>query len=233
VKPNQWGLPVCLGLIALSCAALAKEPILVQPSQFDPLTVLHSPPDAEATQAELAELHRSEASRTQAAFETAAAEAKNETVFLFRPVLGDGFTAEKLPVTAAFFAKVGNDESVYAGIAKDHWRRPRPGVVDAELHPCSEGRSFSYPSGHATRAYVLGIVLASILPDKRDAILGRAAEYAHFRIVCEVHYPSDIEAGQAVGTALASVMLSLPAVRQDLEAVRMEMLAAGYTTAQH
>lgn len=209
--------------------APAKEPLLVPASQFDARTILHTPPanDSEITAGELAELHRIEAGRTKAEFDKAAADGKDESVFLFRNVFGDGFAADRLPATAAFFAKVGNDEGFHAAIAKNQWRRPRPIAVDANIHPCGPGKSFSYPSGHATRAYVLGIVLASVVPAKRDAILERAADYARSRLICGVHYPSDVEAGRLVGTALAAVMLSSPRVQRELEPVRTELKAAG------
>ena len=219
-----------LGLVLIAAPIQAKDAILVQPSQFDARTVLHAPPadDSAQTKAELAKVHEIEAKRTQAEFDKAVADGKNETVFLFQPVFGDGFTAEKLPVTAAFFAKVGNDEGVFANVAKNTWKRPRPFLVDTTLHPCEHGKSFSYPSGHATRGYLLAVVLAAAVPEKRDAILDRAADYGRSRLVCGVHYRSDVEAGRTTGTALGAVMLSLPAVRTDLESVHAELAAAGF-----
>jgi acid phosphatase (class A) len=209
--------------------ALAKDPAFVPPSVFDARTVLHAPPanDSAETKAELAELHRIQDARTQAQFDKAKADGENETVFLFQPVFGAGFTAEKLPLTTAFFAKVGNDEGIHASVAKNEWKRPRPFAVDSTIQPCGPGKSPAYPSGHATRGYLLGVVLGAAIPEKRDAILERSADYGQSRMICGVHYRSDVEAGKLVGMALASVMLALPQVQQELAAVRAELQAAG------
>jgi acid phosphatase (class A) len=211
-------------------SARAKEPIFVPLSQFDAREVLHVPPanDSDATKAELKQLHKLQDARTPQAFEKAKADGENETVFLFAAVFGDGFNAEKLPATAAFFQRVGNDEGVHANVAKDFWKRPRPFVIDDTIHPCGPGKSFSYPSGHATRGYLLGVVLAAAVPEKRDAILERSADYGRSRLICGVHFRSDVDAGRMVGTSLAAIMLSQPAFRQELDGVRAELKAAGF-----
>lgn len=222
-------LLVVTGLFAAT-PAFAKEPAFVPPSMFDARTILHTPPanDSDQTKAELVELHQIQTARTPAQFDKAKSDGENETVFLFHSVFGDGFTAEKLPATAAFFKKVGNDEGIHANVAKNEWKRPRPFLVDSTIKPCGPGKSPSYPSGHATRGYLLGVVLVAAVPEKRDAILERSAEYAQSRLICGVHYRSDVEAGKLVGTALASVMLTLPQVQQELTAVRAELQAAGF-----
>jgi len=232
MKPNTRSRLAAAGIVLLAGPAAAKDAIFVQPAQFDVRTILQAPPapDSMQTRAELSELHAIEAARTQADFDKAVADGKDETVFLFNALFGPGFTAEKLPATAAFFTRVGNDESVHAKIAKNEWHRPRPVAVDADIHPCGPGKSFSYPSGHATRGYVLGIVLASIVPEKRDAILARAADYARSRLICTVHYRSDVDAGHLLGTALAALMLASPQIQQELQGVRTELVVAGYTT---
>ena len=221
-------------VLLIGLPAYGRDLALLQLSQFDARTILRSPPAADSpqTKAELAELHTIETGRTPAAFDAAAEAGKDETVFLFKPVFGAGFTADKLPVTAAFFAQAANDESIFAKVAKDQWKRPRPAAIDPTLHPCAQSKSFSYPSGHATRGYVLGILLGAAVPERRDAILTRAAAYARERLICGVHFSSDIEAGRLTGTALAAVMLSQPQVRQRLAAVRAELEAGGFTKAR-
>jgi len=219
------------GSFAVTAAALARDTTFVQPAQFDATEVLHSPPtdDSATTEAELTELHRLQDARTSEALRNAQADAANQTVFLFSSVFGDGFTADKLPVTAAFFARIATDESVYADVPKDYWKRSRPKTLDATIKTCAPTNGFSYPSGHATRGYVFGVVLAAAVPEKHDAILDRSAEYARNRVVCGAHFPSDVEAGRLLGTSLAAVMLAQPGFRQDLDAVRAELKAFGYT----
>jgi hypothetical protein len=66
----------------------------------------HSPPanDSTQTKAELARSQTIETERTRAALDADAEAEKDETIFLFKPVFGAGFTADKLPLTTAFFA---------------------------------------------------------------------------------------------------------------------------------
>jgi acid phosphatase (class A) len=41
------------------------------------------------------------------------------------------------------------------------------------------------------------LVLIMMVPENRDAILTRADDYAHSRVVCGVHYPTDVEASKS------------------------------------
>jgi acid phosphatase (class A) len=167
--------------------------------------------------------------RSPEALRKAQADAANRTVFLFKDVFGDGFTADRLPATARFFARVANDESVFEGGPKDYWKRLRPAALDPAIQPCAPTGGFSYPSGHATRGYVFAVVLAAAAPEKHDAIFDRAAEYAQNRVICGAHFPSDVEAGRLLGTSLAAVMLAEPRFRRALEVIQVELHQAGYT----
>jgi acid phosphatase (class A) len=226
-----WVFVAAMGSVPLVQAVFFSDTYFVNPSQFDGGKLLHSPPaaDSAATKAELAELLRIQNTRTPEALRQAQADAANQTVFLFKDVFGDGFTADKFPATARFFARVANDESVYEDGPKDYWKRLRPAMLDPAIQPCAPTSGFSYPSGHATRGYVFGVVLAAAAPEKRDAILDRAAAYAWNRVVCGAHFPSDVEAGRLLGTSLAAVMLAQPRFRQALEVVQVELHQAGYT----
>ncbi len=224
--------PALIGaLLLLAVPAWADAPLLVPLEQFDVRAVLHAPPaeGSAQTAAELAELHRIEAARSPAALARAKADAADESVFLFRTVFGAGFTPARLPKTAAFFDRLQAEEEAETDVAKQFWHRPRPGLADATLHPCKVSHSASYPSGHATDAYLIGLVLAGVAPERRDAILDRAADFAHNRMVCGMHYASDVEAGRLAGTALAAVMLADSRIRADLAPVRRELKAAGFT----
>jgi hypothetical protein len=55
----------------------------------------------------------------------------------------------------------------------------------------------SYPSGHATYGYVMALLLADMVPERRGALLTRGDEFAQQRMVCGVHFPSDLVAGRA------------------------------------
>lgn len=50
----------------------------------------------------------------------------------------------------------------------------------------------------------MGTVLARMLPEKRDELYARIADYGHSRMIAGVHYRSDIDAGKVLGSALAA-----------------------------
>ena len=58
-----------------------------------------------------------------------------------------------------------------------------------------------------------------------QAILAHAAQYAERRLVCDVHYRSDIVAGQQFGTVLALKLMQNPQFRSRMAAARAELEA--------
>jgi acid phosphatase (class A) len=193
--------------------------------------LLSAPPAAGSAtaQADLAEVHRAEQVRTPAQAITAKADEDEENIFAFKTVFGPGFNAQALPVTAALGAHVKNEEGVVAGQLKALFERPRPYQIDSSLHPvCKvETTHDSYPSGHAFVGYLSAFTLAEIAPEKKDAILARADEYAHNRVVCGVHYPSDVEASRRASYVVFGYMMATPRFQKDLAEAREEMRKAG------
>jgi acid phosphatase (class A) len=146
-----------------------------------------------------------------------------EDMFVFSDVMGPGFTASHLPAMAQLSARLKNDSEIVDPPLKRLFGRPRPYVRSAEVRPvCALSKEPSYPSGHAMLGYLFGYVLAEIAPEKHEAILKRADEYAINRLVCGVHYRSDVEASRLASAVLYGAMLSNSAYRHDVEAARRE-----------
>lgn len=186
-----------------------------------------APPATSAPQtlAELAEVHRIESVRTPAQIAAAKADDAEEDIFIFRQVMGPSFTPENLPKVAALSTHVHNDESVISGILKALFQRPRPYQTDKTLHPVCKVTDVhnSYPSGHSVTGYLLALTLIELVPEKRDAILARADEYAHNRLVCGVHYRADIEASRSIAYAAFGNMLTNPRFQNDIAAAKQEL----------
>jgi acid phosphatase (class A) len=176
------------------------------------------------TAAELAELHHIEATRTPLQITQAQADDKEEDIFLFKNVLGAGFTAESLPVTAALSARVRKVESAAGGPLKKFYHRPRPYQIDSTLHPVCElnPEPTSYPSGHSLSGYLLAFTLVQLVPEKRREIFDRADQYVHNRLICGVHYASDTEASRRVAYAIFGSMVASTDFQRDLAAAREE-----------
>lgn len=82
--------------------------------------------------------------------------------------------------------------------------------------------SYSYPSGGANAGMTTAILLANIVPEKRNEIFARAWDAGENRVVLGVHWPSDIGGGKIIATAMIAVMMQNPAFKTDLATARAE-----------
>ncbi|MCU1293112.1 MAG: hypothetical protein JWP08_1962, partial [Bryobacterales bacterium] len=191
----------------------------IDPLPFQLSLILSPPPgrDSVTTRAELTELHRIEVARTPAQITQAQADDHEEDIFIFENVMGPGFTAEALPFTASLSAHIRKDESAASSPLKKIYHRARPYQVDSTLHPvCTlNPEPTSYPSGHSLSGYLLAFVLVQLVPEKRQQIMDRADEYVHNRLICGVHYASDIEASRRVAYAIFGSMVASPNFQRD------------------
>jgi acid phosphatase (class A) len=204
-------------------------------AQLDPSRLLPAPfKDGSIEQiAELNDVQKAYNNRTPERRAKAEWDDKHETVELFFVTLGPQFDMQKLPVTGKLMAVVENEQSVAANIAKRFFLRNRPWAIDPSLVACdykpNAAPQTSYPSGHAMLAYSEGYILAALMPEKAQAILDRAHEYAYSRVVCGAHYPTDIEASHVYATAMAMLMMNDPKFAADFNAAKAELASAGLT----
>jgi acid phosphatase (class A) len=190
-------------------------------------SLLPQPPSAESAQTfeELRLLHRVESTRTAGEVAAAKADDAEEDIFIFRSVVGSEFTADRYPLTARLGQEVHAEEAAVSKQLKTVFARPRPYQMDGTLHPvCKQtAAANSYPSGHTLSGYLLALTLAELLPEKKEAILGRADEYAQHRLICGVHYPSDLEASRRLAYVVFGYLLSNAQFSHDLQASRNEL----------
>jgi undecaprenyl-diphosphatase len=99
---------------------------------------------------------------------------------------------------------------------KDLVTRQRPFVAHPEIDPLYSVHSSSFPAGHAATAFA-GAVIASYLWPRRAPLFALLAlAIAFSRIYVGVHYPTDVVAGAAVGTAVgAAAAVVLRAIRRS------------------
>jgi len=87
-------------------------------------------------------------------------------------------------------------------------RRARPCNADARIRawvaPLDE---FSFPSGHTLHAVAFSLVAIAHYPALAWVLLPFTASIAASRVVLGVHYPSDVLAATAIGTALAALSI--------------------------
>jgi len=171
--------------------------------------IIPPPPaqNSDTTKAELAGLHKIEQSRTPAQVAAAQDDDQHEDIFYLRTVMGKGFTPDHLPLLAALSDRMESEGSAASHALKGEFKRPRPYQFDRTLHPVCEtvAQPNSYPSGHSIVSSLDAFILIRIVPEKSREILERADDYAHNRMVCGVHYPSDLAAGREVAYVLLAI----------------------------
>jgi acid phosphatase (class A) len=146
----------------------------------------------------------------------------------FDAVLGPQFNGATLPATTAVLAHAGRAAGYAGDPAKFVYRRQRPFLHDSAITPCIANderlrASFSYPSGHGALGFAWALVLAELIPSRADAIIERGRDFGWSRVVCGVHYPSDIDAGRVVAAAAIARLHADPAFQSEMAAARAEL----------
>ena len=123
------------------------------------------------------------------------------------------------------------DASAATKTAKNHYRRPRPFMVNGQptCTPQDESglrKNGSYPSGHTAIGWTWALILSEIDPDHADAIQARGRNYGESRLVCNVHWQSDILEGRFMGAATVARLHDDARFERDLAAARKEIAAA-------
>lgn len=72
----------------------------------------------------------------------------------------------------------------------------------------------SFPSGHSTTALAAAVAFAALFPRARGVLLALAVPVVATRIVLGSHYPSDVIAGAAIGSACALLVVKAFAARR-------------------
>ena len=184
--------------------------------------------DSTQTRSELDELLELQRVRTPAEVEAARADRKTQ-IERFFPALGmDANAAADLRATRALAQRVEDDVRLYVRAAKDRFRRLRPYEIEPRLKPCIDNVAgdLSYPSGHASYGYAMAYLLSEMVPERREALLRRADEFARQRMVCGVHFRSDIEAGLTGVRWLARAFNENTRYRREVQAAAAELRAA-------
>jgi len=154
-----------------------------------------------------------------------------EAATSFACILGMEISEEQSPHLTTLMRRTLADAGRSTYKAKEQYQRTRPFallgdpscVPEAEEMLAGDG---SYPSGHAALGWAWGLVLAAIAPDQADLLLQRGYEFGESRVVCGVHWLSDVEAGRLMGAATFSRLQSEPVFRAQSELARDEIKRA-------
>ncbi|WP_115045917.1 acid phosphatase [Xanthomonas arboricola] len=123
------------------------------------------------------------------------------------------------------------DASSSTSAAKARYQRPRPFMRNDQpmCTPDDDAalrKNGSYPSGHTAIGWSWGLILAELSPAQHDALLARGRAFGDSRLVCNVHWQSDVLQGRIMGAATVAALHDDPEFQQDLAAARREIAKA-------
>jgi acid phosphatase (class A) len=184
-------------------------------------------PESPRARAELDQLLELQQGRSPEDVAAARADRKTE-VARFYGALGFEGEVPDLPRVEELAERVEDDVRIYVRAVKDHFRRLRPYEIEPRLSPCIDDvrGDLSYPSGHAAFSHAMYQLLTSMVPERAEALARRADVFARQRMVCGVHFPSDLEAGKLAAQYVMDALASSPEYRTELAGATAELRTA-------
>jgi acid phosphatase (class A) len=145
--------------------------------------------------------------------------------------LGVRITAQDTPHLYMLLRRSMVDAGASTRKAKEEYKRARPFVENGQplCTPKDEQalrKNFSYPSGHAAIGSAWALILSEIAPEQADAILARGWAFTQSRVICNVHWDSDVIEGRFMGAATVAVLHSNLDFLADLQSAKAELAAA-------
>ncbi|MGB2757294.1 MAG: phosphatase PAP2 family protein [Acidimicrobiia bacterium] len=106
-----------------------------------------------------------------------------------------------------FALALGLESALTNGVIKPMVGRVRPETDDGPLpHGLRRPKTSSFPSGHATSAFMATSVLANGARAPRKVLLGMlAAAVASSRVYTRMHHASDVAAGTVLGLGFGAI----------------------------
>ena len=153
-----------------------------------------------------------------------------EAARTFSCALNAPITEKDTPRLYMLLRRVMVDAGYATYRAKMKFKRPRPFLVNNEPICTPEEReklrnNGSYPSGHTAIGWTWALILCEISPEQSIDILKRGRAFGKSRMVCNVHWETDVIEGRFLGAAIVACLHADPTFRADLEAAKAELAA--------
>ena len=199
---------------------------------IDGVALLGPPPAPASPQgrADRAYFDRTRALAGSARWKLAAQDADLRAVHRFSCAIGVDLSPATTPATSAMLRRIGVDVATLGNPPKERYNRPRP-IIGNSKPVCVKREDWmrtnaSYPSGHALAGWAWALILAEIAPAKASALMVAGREIGQSRVVCGVHFPSDVAAGRDLGAAMVARLHAERAFLADLKAAKLELAKA-------
>lgn len=251
---NALAIAVVAGLLIAGCSAL-QPPAKVPPAQaagssswvappkgylgaegaLDGAAIIGPPPapDSPRGKADRAAFNASRKLAGTPVWTQAIADADlsgKEGMKSFSCAAGVTLSAEATPTLVRLLLRMTDDAATIYRPAKAAFQRPRPPVgntkaicVPREPWIATDG---SYPSGHGLIGWSWALVISEVAPERASQVLARGRAFGDSRVICGVHFQSDVEAGRYLGSALVSRLHNDAAFQADLATAKAEVAAS-------
>ncbi len=181
--------------------------VLESGDQFRPA----APPDEAATAGEIAQLQELAGQRDDAALMQIAYWNAGPPAYRWNQIAVNALNARGGPLSSRNMALLHAaiyDATVAAWDSKYAYNRPRPSEVDPSLTTAIPNPSTpAYVSEYAATAGAASSILSWLFPDQSEAFDSLAQEAINSRLLAGVEYPSDVEAGLALGRQVAELVI--------------------------
>jgi len=148
----------------------------------------------------------------------------------FSCAMGIPISEKETPHLYVLLRRTLADAGLATYTAKDHYQRIRPFMLNRKPICTPEEKEGlktdgSHPSGHTAIGWAWALILSEVAPEHGDAVIARGRSFGESRIVCNVHWHSDVEEGRFIGSAVVAKLHTDPQFMTDLEEAKKEVTA--------
>ena len=230
-RPLITALALLVGLVSPDCgrAEIAGSTgVVLNPDSLIQVVGLPPPPGSAAAREDLAILLWLQDARTPE-MEANAWLLLERNLGSFSRALGVDMDKSTPTINAALKTFLTSVDAVMGNL-KNRYQRLRPFIAHSQIKPClPREQGYSFPSAHSTWYRTASELLADLVPERRSRLVAVGSHGGNSRVLCGVHYPSDVQAGQRLGVAAAAQLITSPqwkafkadpAVIAEVEAIR-------------
>ena len=157
-----------------------------------------------------------------------------EVLARFSCALGFTIDPKRAPALMSLLDHAGADMGPELDRTKTLWQRHRPYIgndqpICVQRHGSLDA-SPSYPSGHTTLEFGASLILAELVPDRAAQLIQRGRTMAESRLVCGVHWLSDVQAGFLEAASLVAALHGSERFRADMDRARTEIATLRQTS---
>ena len=153
-----------------------------------------------------------------------------EAIDSYAAIVDIPITEENTPHLYMLLRRTLTDFGLSTYTAKTEYNRSRPFVMNNEPVCTPEDeeklrKDGSYPSGHTTIGWGWALLFCELFPEQTDVLLKRGWEFGQSRVICNVHWQSDVNQGRIMGAATFARLHADPGFLADIEAAKAEIAA--------